>query len=204
MKLAVAVVLSLALSVLSPAVATSAALPTATKFATGDCAVNLLPTKGNVMPTVTFAGRALSFAYRTNGWLQDEDGRRLGFHSEQTNAFAVLKTTAKGVAGVRATLRPAEPGRYRFYASTIASQTIVFSGYARNWVGTTLHLIASKELSYMNELTPHDRFDPNAWGMNVNDTGYVREMVLGNVSGVLRFTGRGDARFSGNRYRCGF
>ena len=210
MKLDVAVVLSIALSVFCPAVATSETLPTVTKFAVGEYAVNLLPTKGNVMPTATFAGRTLSFAYRTDGWLQDEDGRRYGFHSEQTNAFAILKKTAKGiradyvhalyigdggdrrrvgvcsnevvfadgVAGVRATLSPTEPGRYRFYASMIASQTIVFSGYARNWVGTTLHLIASKELSYMNELTPHDRFAPSAWGMNVNDAGYVREMVL--------------------------
>ena len=236
MKIAVAVVLGLAFSAFCPAVATSVPLPAETKFVVGECSVNLLPTQRNIMPTVTFAGRTLSFAYRTDGWLQDEDGRRYGFHSEQTNAFAVLKKTAKGiradyvhalyvgdggdrrpvgvcsnevvfadgVAGVRATLWPAEPGRYRFYASTIASQVIVFPEYSRKWVGTTLHLVASKELSYMNELTPHDLFDPNAWGMNVNGTGYVREMALANVPGVLRFTGSGDARFSSNRYRGGF
>lgn len=236
MKLAVAVVLSIALSVFCPAVATSETLPTATKFAVGEYAVNLLPTKGNVMPTVTFAGRTFSFAYRTDGWLQDEDGRRLGFHSEQTNAFSDLKKTANGiradyvhmlyvgegserrlvgacsnevefadgVVGVRVTLWPAEPGRYRFHASTAASQTIVFSGYAKNWVGTTLYLVVSKELSYMNELTPHDSFDPDVWGMNVNDTGYAREMVLGNMTGVLRFIGSGDARFGTNRYKGGF
>ena len=236
MKLAVAVVLSIALSVFCPAVATSETLPTATKFAVGEYAVNLLPTKSNVMPTVTFAGRTFSFAYRTDGWLQDEDGRRLGFHSEQTNAFAVMKKTAKGVradyvhalyvgggderhlvgvcsnevefadgvADVCATLWPAEPGRYRFHFATKASQVIVFQSYMKNWVGTTLQLFAPGGDSFMNELTPHDRFDPDVWGMNVNDTGYAREMVLGNMTGVLRFTGSGDARFGTNRYKGGF
>lgn len=236
MKLAVAVVLSIALSVFCPAVATSETLPTATKFAVGEYAVNLLPTKGNVMPTVTFAGRTFSFAYRTDGWLQDEDGRRLGFHSEQTNALAVLKKTAKGVradyvhalyvggggerhlvgvcsnevvfadgvTGVRATLWPSEPGRYRFHFATKASQVIVFQSYMKNWVGTTLQLFAPGGDSFMNELTPHDRFDPDAWGLSLRETGYASEMVFGNMSGVIRFRDISGARFVANRYRGGF
>ncbi len=228
--------LCLALSALCPALAISETLPLATKFNAGEYAVNLLPTKGNVAPTVTFAGRTLSFAYRTDGWLQDQDGRRLGFHSEQTNAFAVLKKTAEGVradyvhalyvgeggerrligvcsnevvfaggvAGVRATLWPAEPGRYRFHFATKASQVIVFQGYMKNWVGTTLQLFAPGGDSFMNELTPHDRFDPAAWGLSVRDTGYASEMVFGNRNGVIRFRDISGARFIANRYRGGF
>ena len=236
MKIAGVIALSLAFSAFCPTVATSETVPAATRFKVGECAVNLLPTKGNVAPTVTFAGRTLSFAYRTDGWIQDKDGRRLGFHSEQTNAFAVLKKTAKGVradyvhtlyvgeggerrlvgvcsnevvfadgvAGVRATLWPAEPGRYRFHLVTKASQVIVFQSYMKSWVGTTLQLFAPSGDSFMNELTPHDRFDPNAWGLSLRDTGYASEMVFGNRNGVIRIKDISGARFIANRYRGGF
>lgn len=236
MKFAGVIFLCLAFSALCPAVATSETLPLSTKFNVGECAVNLLPSKENICPTITFGGRTFAFAYRTDGWLQDKDGRRLGFHSEQTNAFAVMKKTAKGVradyvhalyvgggderrlvgvcsnevvfadgvAGVRATLWPAEPGRYRFHFATKASQVIVFQSYAKNWVGTTLQLFASGGDSFMNELTPHDRFDPDAWGLSLRETGYASEMVFGNMTGVIRFRDISGARFVANRYRGGF
>lgn len=236
MKIAGAIFLCLALSALCPAIATSETLPLSTKFKVGECAVNLLPSKENICPTITSGGRTFAFAYRTDGWLQDKDGRRLGFHSGQTNAFAVLKKTAKGVradyvhalyvgegdgrrlvgvcsnevvfadgvAGVRATLWPAEPGRYRFHFATKASQVIVFQSYMKNWVGTTLQLFAPGGDSFMNELTPHDRFDPDAWGLSVRDAGYASEMVFGNMSGVIRFRDISGARFVANRYRNGF
>lgn len=236
MKIPGAIFLCLAFSAICPAVATSETVPAATRFKVGDYAANLLPTKDNIIPTVTFAGRTFSFAYRTDGWLQDKDGRRLGFHSEQTNAFTVLKKTAKGVradyvhalyagegderrlvgvcsnevvfaggvAGVRATLSPTEPGRYRFHTTTKASQVIVFQSYMKNWVGTTLQLFAPGGDSFMNELTPHDRFDPDAWGPSLRETGYASEMVFGNMSGVIRFRDISGARFVANRYRNGF
>lgn len=236
MKIAGAIFLCLAFSALCPAVATSETLPLSTKFNVGECAVNLLPSKENICPTITFGGRTFVFAYRTDGWLQDKDGRRLGFHSEQTNAFAVLKKTAKGiradyvhalyagdgderrlvgvcsnevvfadgVADVRATLWPADPGRYRFHFATKASQVMVFQRYAKNWVGTTLQLFAPGGDSFMNELTPHDRFDPEMWGLSVRDTGYASEMVFGNIDGVIRFRDVSGARFVANRYRGGF
>jgi len=235
-RMKTALVLCLAFSALCPAGATSETLPAATKFKVGGCAVNLLPAKENIAPTVTFGGRTFAFAYRTDGWLQDKDGRRLGFHSGQTNAFAVLKKTAKGVradyvhalyvgeggerrlvgvcsnevvfadgvAGVRATLWPAEPGRYRFHFATKASQVIVFQGYMKNWVGTTLQLFAPGGDSFMNELTPHDSFDPAAWGLSLRDTGYASEMLFGNMTGVVRFKDVSGARFIANRYRGGF
>ena len=206
-----------------------------TRFEAGGYAVNLLPTRDNIMPTVTFAGRTFSFAYRTDGRFEDGDVR-LGFHSAPTNAFVALKRTsggieatyvhslyagsgegrrfvglcsnevvfAKGVVGVRATLYPSEPGRYRFRRRCKASQVAVFQGYAKSWVGTTLCLVASKDVSFMNELTPHGRFDPKAWGMNMNDTGVVEEMVFGNVPDVISFRGRSGAGFYCNRYKGGF
>ena len=111
---------------------------------------------------------------------------------------------ADGVVGVRTTLIPAEPGRYRFYAPYRAHQSVAFAQYEKEWVGTTLYMAESKEHSFMNELTPHDGFDPKAWGMNVNDIGYMREMELGNVPGVVRFKGDGCTKFSVNRYKGGF
>jgi len=56
----------------------------------------------------------------------------------------------------------------------------------------------------MNELTPHDRFDSEAWGLSVRDTGYASEMVFGNRNGVIRFRDNSGARFIANRYRGGF
>ena len=111
---------------------------------------------------------------------------------------------AEGVVRVRATLHPAEPGRYRFHTATKVSQCIFFAGYAKNWVGTTLQLFAPGGDSFMNELTPHDRFDPEAWGLSLRDTGYASEMVFGNMSGVIRFKDVSGARFIANRYRNGF
>lgn len=236
MKIAGAIFLCLAFPALCPAAATSEAFPLATRFKVGDYAANLLPSKENICLTITFGGRTFAFAYRTDGWLQDKDGRRLGFHSEQTNAFAVLKKTAKGVradyvhalyvgegderrlvgvcsnevvfadgvADVCATLWPAEPGRYRFHFATKASQVIVFQSYMKNWVGTTLQLLAPGGDSFMNELTPHDRFDPDAWGLSLRDTGYASEMVFGNMTDVIRFKDISGARFIANRYRNGF
>ena len=206
-----------------------------TKFDVGDYRVNLFPSRANVGPTVTFADRTFSFAYRTDGWLLDGE-RRVGWHSAQTNALAVLKRTPKGVradfvhslyagegdarrtvgissnevvfsegvVGVRATLYPSEPGRYRFYWSQKAAHVIVFSDYARRWVGTTLWMTVSKELSHSNELLPHDRFDPKAWGLNGNEIGPARGMTFGNVPDVISFTGGGDTRFACNRYVGGF
>ena len=97
MKITGAIVFCLAFSAFCPAVATSATLPAATRFKVGDYSVNLLPSKENIMPTISFGGRTFSFVDRTGGWLLDKDGRRLRFESEQTNAFAVLKKTATGV-----------------------------------------------------------------------------------------------------------
>ena len=111
---------------------------------------------------------------------------------------------ADGVADVRATLWPAEPGRYRFHTSTKASQCIFFAAYAKNWVGTTLQLLAPGGDSFMNELTPHDRFDPDAWGLSLRDAGYASEMVFGNMTDVIRFKDISGARFMANRYRNGF
>lgn len=111
---------------------------------------------------------------------------------------------ADGVARVRATLHPAEPGRYRFYFATKASQVIVFQSYMKNWVGTTLQLHTPGGDSFMNELTPHDRFDPKAWGLSVRDAGYASEMVSGNMTNVIRFKDVSGARFVANRYRNGF
>lgn len=128
---------------------------------------------------------------------RDPDRRFVGICSNEV-------VFADGVARVRATLYPAEPGKYRFHASHRASQVIVFAGYAKKWVGTTLHMFSSRERMFMNELTPHAMFDPKAWGMNANDTGYVREMVFGNVPGVIRFIDAGDAGFNANRYPGGF
>ena len=231
-----AIFLCLAFSAICPAVATSETVPAATRFKVGDYAANLLPSKENICPTVTFGGRTFAFADRTGGWLLDKNGRRLRYHSGQTNAFAVLKKTAKGVradyvhalyvgdgderrfvgvcsnevvfadgvAGVRAALWPTEPGRYRFHTTTKASQCIFFAGYAKNWVGTTLQLLAPGGDSFMNELTPHDRFDPDAWGLSLRDTGYASEMVFGNRNGVIRFKDISGARFIANRYRGGF
>lgn len=67
-----------------------------TKFDVGDYRVNLFPSCANVGPTVTFAGRTFTFAYRTDGWLLDGE-KRVGWHSAQTNALAVLKNTPKGI-----------------------------------------------------------------------------------------------------------
>ena len=111
---------------------------------------------------------------------------------------------AEAVVGVRATLYPSEPGRYRFYWTQKASQVVVFSDYARRWVGTTLWMAASKGLSYSNELTPLDRFDPEAWGLNGNQIGPSRGMTFGNVPDVIAFTGGGNTRFACNRYVGGF
>ena len=111
---------------------------------------------------------------------------------------------AKDVVGVRSTFYPAEPGRYRFKRNLKASQPIVFQGYGKCWEGSTLCMFASKEVSFMNELTPHDRYDPKAWGMNVNDTGIVEEMVLGNVPDVVSFRNRSGAGFYTCRYKGGF
>lgn len=236
MKTARAIALCLAFSALRPAAAAGETVPAATRFKVGEYTVNLLPGKENICPTITFGGRTFAFADRTGGWLLDEDGRRLVFHSEQTNAFAVLKTTDKGVradyvhalyvgkggerrlvgtcsnevvfadgvAGVRATLRPAEPGRYRFHAATKASQCIFFAGYAKNWVGTTLQLHTPGGDFFMNELTPHERFAPETWGLGLRDTGYASEMIFGNRNGVIRFRDVSGARFIANRYRNGF
>jgi len=207
----------------------------ATKFSAGGYNVNLMPSRANVMPTITFAGRSFTFAYTTSGWLLDGD-RRIRFRSDPTNRLAALTKVAEGVkaeyvhslyvgrdsdrrfagvcsneivfadgvAKVRATLYPAEPGRYRFHASHRASQVIVFADYAKKWVGTTLHMFSSRERMFMNELTPHAMFDPKAWGMGASDTGYVREMVFGNVPGVVHFVDTGDAGFNANRYPGGF
>ena len=109
-----------------------------------------------------------------------------------------------GGARVRATLHPAEPGRYRFPSATKASHCIFFAAYAKNWVGTTLQLIAPGGDSFMNELTPHERFDPETWGLSLRDTGYASEMVFGNMDGVIRFRDVSGARFIANRYRNGF
>lgn len=206
-----------------------------TAFSIGDCTVNLMPSCENIMPTIRFVGRGMSFAYRTDGWLMDGD-KGVEYHSDPTNCFAVLKKTAKGVRadyvhslysgkgdkrrfvgvcsnevvfadgviGVRATLFPAEPGRYRFRACCKASQVIAFHDYARKWVGTTLRLVVSEGVSFMNELTPHDRFNPEAWGMGWRDTGYAPEMVFANVPGVIRFMDVSGARFDANRYKGGF
>lgn len=111
---------------------------------------------------------------------------------------------AAGTIAVRATLCPAEPGRYRFHAATRASQVIVFPDYARRWVGTTLQLVAANGRVFMNELTPHDRFAPEAWGLGANETGNAREMVFGNVPGVIRFEDVSGVGFNANRYRGGF
>jgi len=126
-----------------------------------------------------------------------EKERLVGFCSNEV-------VFADGRIDVRATMYPAEPGRYRFYHTQKMSQVIVFPGYADKWTGTTLHLVVSKDVSYINELTPHRNFDPEAWGMGVQQTGLAREMTFGNVPGVVRFGGDEDARFSANRYRGGF
>lgn len=110
----------------------------------------------------------------------------------------------EGIIGVRATLYPSESGRYRFYRSQKAAQVVIFPDYTRRWVGTTLWMSVSKELSYFNELQPHEQFDPKTWGMNSNQIGPSREMVFGNVPDVITFKGSGDARFECNRYRGGF
>ena len=204
-------------------------------FDVGDYRVNLFPSRENVGPTVTFSDRTFTFAYRTDGWLQDGD-KQVDYHSSETNALAVLKNTARGVRadyvhslytgdgaarrlvgicsnevvfsegiiGVRATLYPSESGRYRFYRSQKAAQVVIFPDYARRWVGTTLWMSVSKELSYFNELQPHEQFDPKAWGMNGNQIGPSREMVFGNVPDVISFKGSGDTRFTCNRYQDGF
>lgn len=205
------------------------------RFEVGNYAVNLMPTRENIQPIVTFAGRPFYFAYRTSGNLVDGHDD-VSFRSDPTNAFAVLKRTSRGIAaayvhslysgdgdgrrlvgvcsnevvfanggvGVRGTFYPAEPGRYRFKRKVKASQPIVFQGYGKCWEGSTLCLFASKEVSFMNELTPHDRYDPKAWGMNVNDTGIVEEMVLGNVPDVVSFRNRSGAGFYTCRYKGGF
>lgn len=205
------------------------------RFEVGGYAVDLMPTRENIQPVVTFAGRSFCFAYRMDGNLED-GGAKVGFRSATTNAFVALKRTSRGIAatyahslyagdgedrrlvgvssnvvefskgviGVRATLFPSEPGRYRFNLKWKAYQPIVFRGYEKNWVGTTLHLVASKEVSFMNELTPSNCYDPKAWGMNVNDTGLVGKMMFANVPGVITFAGRSGAGFFGNRYKGGF
>ena len=206
-----------------------------TRFDIGDYRVNLFPSRENVAPTVTFADRSFTFAYRTDGWLLDGD-KHVDYHSSETNALTVLKKTAKGVRadyvhslyagngaarrlvgicsnevvfsegviGVRATLYPSEPGRYRFYWSQKSAQVVIFADYGHRWVGTTLWMSVSKDLSYFNELQPHEQFDPKAWGMNGNRIGPSREMVFGNVPDIISFRGGGDARFACNRYPGGF
>ena len=225
--------LAFACAALAGSVGPAGELPA--RFDVGDCRVNLFPSRANVAPTVTFADRTFTFAYRTDGWLLDGE-RRVGWHSAQTNALAVLKETpkgvradyvhslyagegtarrlvglcsnevvfAKGVVGVRATLYPSEPGRYRFYWSQKAAHVIVFSDYVRRWVGTTLWMTVSDELSHSNELQPHDRFDLKAWGLNGNQIGPAREMTFGNVPDIITFKGTGNTRFASNRYPGGF
>ena len=214
---------------------TAAADDVPKRFEVGGYAVNLKPTRENIQPTVTFAGRPFYFAYRTSGHLVDGHAE-VAFRSDPTNAFAVLKRTSRGVAaayvhslftgdgegrllvgvcsnevafandvvGVRSTFYPAEPGRYRFKRKMKATQPIVFQNYGKCWEGATLCMFESKEVSFMNELTPHDRYDPKAWGMNVNDTGVVEEMVPGNVPDVRSFRNRSGAGFYTSRYKGGF
>lgn len=206
-----------------------------TSFSIGDCKVNLLPNRYNISPYVTFAGRTFMFAYRSDGWLED-DRKRLRYHSLPTNVFTRLEKTAEGVraeyvhslytgkeenrriiglcsnevsfAGglitVRATMYPFEPGRYRFYNNQKVSQVVIFPDFAGKWVGSSLHLKISKDVAYLNELMPHDSFDKDAWGMNYNHTGPVKEMIFANVPDVIRFGGAGETRFSCNRYKGGF
>jgi len=205
------------------------------RFEVGSYAVNLMPTRENVRPTISFAGKSFSFAYRTGVSAMDGD-RKVVFRSDPTNVLSVLKRTAKGVraeyvhslhvgegggrrfvgtcsnevvfadgsVAVRATLYPAEPGRYRFHAAWKASQIIVFPAYERKWVGTTLCLFKSRDVAFMNELTPPDRYDPKAWGVSVKDTGIVERMELGNVPDVVSFSNRSKAGFFCTRYKSGF
>ena len=205
------------------------------RFEVGSYAVNLMPTRENVQPTISFAGKSFTFAYRTSVSAMDGE-RKVVFRSDPTNALSVLKRTARGVraeyvhslyvggsderrfvgtcsnevvfadgvAAVRATLYPAEPGRYRFHAVWKASQVIMFPAYERKWVGTTLCLFASKDVSFMNEMTMNDLYDPKAWGMSVKDTGIVGKMELGNVPDVVSFSNRSKAGFFCTRYKGGF
>lgn len=111
---------------------------------------------------------------------------------------------AEGLIGVRVTLYPSEPGRYRFYWTQKAAQVVIFSDYGRRWVGTTLRMRITKDLWHCNELVAHDRFDPKAWGLNGNEIEPAQEMSFGNVPDIITFTGGGDTRFACNRYPGGF
>ncbi len=152
----------------------------------------------NVLSGLSRAGNCIKADYVHSLYAGKDGERRLVGMCSNEVVFAGGEVT------VRATLFPAEPGRYRFHRSSKASQVIVFANFAKRWTGTTLQLFASKDVSFMNELMPHDRYDPDAWGMNLNTTGYAMEMVLGNVPDIIRFTGTGGARFACNRYRGGF
>lgn len=204
-------------------------------FDQGDYRVDLKPNPDNVGPFVTFAGRSIMFAYRTDGYLRDGD-RRLDFHSFPTNATAVRVRSekdvrvdyvqtlyvgaetnrvvvghcsnevvfAEGRVGVRATLYPAQPGRYRFAHATKASQVVVFPNFAKDWVGATLEGVVRDDVHVLNELMPHAAFDPKAWGMGVNEAGYLRQAIFAKVPDVITIAAGKDAGISINRYRGGF
>ena len=216
------------------AVFSAVAAEPSTRFEVGGCKVDLFPSGANVSPFVTFGGRTMLFAYRTDGTLFDGE-KSVPMHSLPTNRLAVLRETAKGIRadyvhtlyigpetnatvvgtasnevvfaageiGVRVTLYPEFPGRYRFHWNQKASQVIVFPGFLK-WIGTTLESENLTGVRHMNLLPPHSEFDPKAWGMNTREAGEARKIWFGNVPDVWTLSAAKGAAFTVNHYTGGF
>jgi hypothetical protein len=216
------------------AVFSAVAAGPSTRFEIGGCNVDLFSSKANVAPVVTFGGRTMQFAYRTDGILFDGE-KSVPMHSFPTNGLAVLRETAReiraeyvhtlyigaetnatvvgtasnevvfvaGGIGVRVTLYPEFPGRYRFRWKQKASQVIVFPEF-KKWIGTTLESENLAGFRHMNLLPPHSEFDPHAWGMNTREAGEARKIWFGNVPDVWTLSAAEGAAFTVNHYTGGF
>ncbi len=222
------------LSAACVAVFSAVAAEPSPRFEVGGCKVDLFPSEANVSPFVTFGGRTMQFAYRTDGTLFDGE-KSVPMHSFPTNRLAVLRESAKGIRAeyvhtlyigpeTNATVVGTASNEVVFVAGEIGVSVTLypeFPGRYRfrwkqkasqvivfpefgKWIGTTLESESLAGFHHMNLLPPHSEFDPQAWGMNTREAGEARMIWFGNVPDVWTLIAAKGAAFTVNHYTGGF
>lgn len=195
-----------------------------------DCpsySIDICECDGVTYPRVQCGTRALTFAYRTDGYAREGE-RQVVFHGMKSHGYrgeitgkglkasflhdlhlmdgektgekiGVARTEIRCVNGLVGVQTTLTPAfPGRFaFRHDYCFSQVVVFPDFDHWIGTTIVTTDERGDNHMNLLMPHERFVFGAWGLNARD---LRKIVFGNVPDVLSFSAGKNATLILNHY----